>query len=291
MAGGNGSRAENPLSAALFLVATPIGNLEDMSPRGRRVLAEADVVAAEDTRHTQRLLSHFGIRASLVALHEHNEARAVPALLERLQTGQSVAVVSDAGTPLVSDPGFLLVRAAREAGVPVVAIPGPSAVLTALAISGLPTDRFTFEGFLPARGAQRRKRLQALAAEMRTMVFFEAPHRITDCLRDMIDAFGPGRASMVARELTKRHEESRTATLGELLAWLEASEERRRGEFVVAVGGAEAAPATADVDLDRLLRPLVRELGVKSAARLVAEATGGPRNRLYERALALAADG
>lgn len=275
------------MTGTLFVVATPIGNLEDLSPRARRVLDEVDVIAAEDTRHSGRLLQHFGIGTRLVALHEHNEARQVPQLLGRLREGDSVAVISDAGTPLVSDPGFALVRAARGAGIRVVAVPGPSAVLAALCVSGLPTDRFAFEGFLPARAAGRRARLEGLTGETRTMVFFEAPHRISACLKDMCQVLGAQRPAALARELTKLHEEVVGATLGELLTWLDEHDDHRRGEFAVVVGGAEASEPAQTLDMDRLLRPLVRELGVKRAVRVAAEATGLPRNRLYERALAL----
>lgn len=273
------------MTGTLFVVATPIGNLEDISPRALRVLAEVDVIAAEDTRHSSSLLRHFGVGTRAVALHEHNEARQVPQLLGRLQEGASVAVISDAGTPLVSDPGFALVRAAHAADIPVVAVPGPSAVLAALCVSGLPTDRFVFEGFLPARASARRSRLGNLADEQRTMVFFEAPHRISASLEDMCQVFGPQRPAALARELTKLHEEVISSSLGELLTWLTEHDDRRRGEFAVVVGGGEAA--APDRDVDRLLRPLVRELGVKRAARIAAEVTGAPRNRLYERALTL----
>lgn len=274
-------------AGALYVVATPIGNLEDLSPRARRILAEATMVAAEDTRHSGRLLRHFGIAARLVSLHEHNEAQAVPALVARLRQGQTVALVSDAGTPLVSDPGFELVRAVHRAGLPVLAVPGPSAALAALCVSGLPTDRFVFEGFLPARGGPRRARLQALAGETRTMVFFEAPHRVHACLRDLCQAFGQQRPAALAREITKLHEETVCASLGEILAWLDQRDGRQRGEFVLVVGGGAGAERGPSLDLDRLLRALVQELGVKGAARVAAQATGEPRNRLYERALRL----
>ncbi|MDH3848148.1 MAG: 16S rRNA (cytidine(1402)-2'-O)-methyltransferase, partial [Gammaproteobacteria bacterium] len=205
------------MSGTLFVVATPIGNLEDLSPRARQTLAEVDLVAAEDTRHTGRLLSHLGLKTRQFALHEHNEARAAQVLIEQLKDGKSVALVSDAGTPLVSDPGYRLVQAAHAHGIAVSPLPGPSAVTAALSVSGLPTDRFGFEGFPPAKQAARRKWLQARADDQRTLLFFEAVHRIAATLADMVDVFGAGRQAFLGRELTKLHEQSRRASLGELL--------------------------------------------------------------------------
>ena len=208
------------MSGTLFVVATPIGNLEDLSPRARQTLANVDLVAAEDTRHTGRLLSHLGLKKRQFALHEHNEARATRALLEQLGDGKSVALVSDAGTPLVSDPGYRLVQAAHAAGIPVSPVPGPSAVTAALSVSGLPTDRFGFEGFPPAKPAARRKWLQARAADDRTLLFFEGVHRIAATLADMVDVFGADRPAFLGRELTKLHEQCTHACLGELLEGL-----------------------------------------------------------------------
>lgn len=276
-------------AGTLFVVATPIGNLDDLSARARRVLAEVDLIAAEDTRHSARLLSHYGIATRCVPLHGHNETRVAPRLVARLLEGSAIALVSDAGTPLLSDPGFELVRAARAAGVAVVPVPGPSALLAALSVAGLPAERFVFEGFLPARSGARRHRLEALRDESRTLVLFEAPHRIEACLADLVDVFGPDRPAAAARELTKIHEEVISGTLAGLAAAFAGASDRRRGEFVLVIGGAtvpEDATAAA-VDSDRLLRLLVRELPLKKASAIVAEATGQKKNAVYARALAL----
>ncbi len=275
-------------ASTLWVVATPIGNLGDLSPRAAAVLRGVDLVAAEDTRHTGKLLAHLGVRKELLSLHTFNEASQVAPLLARVAAGARIALVSDAGTPLISDPGFPLIRAAQDAGIAVVPVPGPSAVVTALSVAGLPCDRFAFEGFLPARQAARRERLEALAAEPRTLVFYEAPHRIEDCLADLCAVMGPAREAALARELTKRFEQIRRAPLGELLEWLRADEHRRRGEFVVMLRGAEGgAPASGSLDPDRVLSALLDELPVKQAVRLAARLTGANRNDLYKRALEL----
>ncbi len=274
------------MSGTLFVVATPIGNLEDLSPRARQTLAEVGLVAAEDTRHTGRLLSHLGLKTPQFSLHEHNEARASTTLVEKLLAGMSVALVSDAGTPLVSDPGYRLVQAAHANAVRVVPVPGPSAVTAALSVSGLPTDRFAFEGFPPARPAARRKWLQARAAEPRTLLFFEAVHRIEATLRDMVEIFGADRGAFLGRELTKLHEECRRASLGELLAAVSDGTIPGKGEFVVAVHGADAV-AAASFDADRLLAELADVLPPKKAAAIAARITGEKRNALYQRLLAL----
>lgn len=267
----------------LYIVATPIGNLGDLGARAREVLATADVIAAEDTRHSGRLLNHLGIATPMLALHEHNEARMVPALLERLATGQRIALVSDAGTPLLSDPGYHLVRAAHQAGHRVSPIPGPSALLAALSAAGLPTDRFAFEGFLPARAAARRKRLEVLAAEPRTLVFFEAPHRLLDTVRDLAAAFGGGREAVLARELTKLYETVHGDRLDALVTWLEANPEQLRGEAVLVVHGAEP-PAEQGLDAEsaRTLAILAAALPPRQAAALAAEITGLKKNFLYQ---------
>lgn len=275
-------------ASTLWVVATPIGNLGDLSPRAAAVLRGVDLVAAEDTRHTGKLLAHLGVRKELLSLHTFNEASQVAPLLARVAAGARIALVSDAGTPLISDPGFPLVRAAQDVGIPVVPVPGPSAVVTALSVAGLPCDRFAFEGFLPARQTARRERLEALAAEPRTLVFYEAPHRIEDCLADLCEVMGPAREAALARELTKRFEQIHRAPLGELLEWLRADEHRRRGEFVVMLRGAEGgAPASGSLDPDRVLSALLDELPVKQAVRLAARLTGANRNDLYKRALEL----
>ncbi len=276
--------------ATLYVVATPIGNLQDLSPRAREVLAAVDRVAAEDTRHTARLFRHFGIDTPLVSLHEHNERDRAAALLVELAAGQSLALVSDAGTPLVSDPGFHLVRAARGAGIAVRAVPGPSSVLAALSVAGLPTDRFVFEGFLPARPAARRTRLEHLRDEPRTLVFLESSHRIVEALADCAAVFGAGREAVVARELTKLFEESPGGGLGALHACFAAESERCRGEFVLVVRGApEPAADALPAEAERVLALLLEELPVKQATALAARLTGAKKNLLYETALRLSA--
>ncbi len=271
----------------LYVVATPIGNLEDISVRARSVLGAVAVVAAEDTRHSGRLLQHFGITTPLVALHDFNERAASGGLITRLQRGEDVALVSDAGTPLISDPGHRLVDAAHGHGIPVVAVPGPSAVTAALSVCGLPVHRFAFEGYLPEKAAARRTLLQDMANEQRTLVFLEAPHRVEEALEDLVAAFGPGRRAAIARELTKRFETVRRATLAELREWLRADPDQRRGEFVIVVEGAAAPAAPDEADLQHLLGVLARHLSVKDAAAVAAELTGRHRNELYALALAL----
>lgn len=278
--------------ACLYIVATPIGNLLDLSPRAREVLAAVDVVAAEDTRHTGRLLKHFGINTALFALHEHNERDATTLLLGRLAGGASVALVSDAGTPLVSDPGFRIVQAAHREGIRVSPVPGPSAVVAALSVAGLPTDRYCFEGFLPAKKAARRERLAALRGERRSMVFFVAVHRIAAVLEDLAAAFGASREAFLGRELTKIHEQCVAATLGELQSKSGKGEIASKGEFVVIVAGnpdeerTDAAAATA-VAADRLLAALVEVLPGRQAATIVADVCGLARNDVYRRMLRL----
>lgn len=262
------------------LVATPIGNLADLSPRARDALVHADLVAAEDTRHTAGLLREIGVHKPMLPLHEHNEAQRLQEVLARAQAGACIAVVSDAGMPLVSDPGFLLVRAALDAGVPVGAVPGPSAVLLALALSGLPVDRFCFEGFLPARSGPRRERLRELAAESRTMVFFEAPHRIAETLADMGQCFGMERAAAVARELTKAHESVYRGPLAQLLQIAGDEPNFQRGEITLVVAGARDA-APDDAFVRRALDLLAAELPPARAAAVVAQLTGRHKSEVY----------
>lgn len=274
----------------LYVVATPIGNLGDFSDRARHTLHRVDWIAAEDTRHTRGLLAHFGIHTPLVSLHAHNEHRRVPELLRRLHEGQCGALVSDAGTPLVRDPGYLLVRAAAGAGVRVSPVPGPCAAIAALSVSGLPADRFVFEGFLPPRRAARRLRLRELAAVPVTLVFYEAAHRILESLEDLAEAFGRDRPVALARELTKRHETVIRGAAAAVLDRVRGDPEQRLGEFVLVVGAAPSpAPAQDQVpdEARRLLRLALAELPPRRAAALVAGFSGLPRNRLYELALRL----
>jgi 16S rRNA (cytidine1402-2'-O)-methyltransferase len=270
----------------LDVVATPIGNLADLGARARAALAAADLIAAEDTRHTLALLSSIGLAKPLLSLHAHNETRRVPEVLARLAQGAVVALVSDAGTPLVSDPGFELVHAAVAAGFEVRAIPGPSAITAALAVAGLPTQRFCFEGFLPARPRERRGALTALANETRTLVFFEAPHRIAAALADLAAAFGAQRRAVVARELTKVHETIYRGTLGELAARALCDENFQRGEITLVIDG--AAPASLSLDpqlLTRTVTTLLKELPPGKAAALAAQLTGAKRSEAYAIAL------
>jgi len=275
-------------SGALYVVATPIGNLEDISVRALRILREVNAIAAEDTRHTGQLLAHFEISTPLFSLHEHNEHARLAQVAARLREGQSLALVSDAGTPLISDPGFPLVRELRRQGLPVIPIPGPSSVLAALSVAGLPTDRFIFEGFLPAKSAARRERLHVLFQEERTLVFLEASHRIAETLSDLAEVFGAERPAVIARELTKRFEEIHGAPLGELIAWLDADPHRSRGEFVVLVQGAPVVTNEVDTpETRRLLTALLEELPMGRAVAVAVNATGVKRTTLYELALML----
>lgn len=274
---------------ALYIVATPIGNMDDLSDRARAVLAGVDVIAAEDTRHTGRLLQRLGIERTLLSLHEHNERERVPQLIERLRRDESVALVSDAGTPTVSDPGFPLVCAAHDEGLRVVPIPGASAILAALAASGQATDRFVFEGFLPSKPQARRNALKALTGEPRTLVFYESSHRIDGTLADLEQAFGGQRSATLCRELTKSFETVRRASLTELVAWVRDDANQRRGEIVLVVAGAPETEA-GNADLDRVLDSLLAELPPTRAAAIAARLTGVPRRDAYNRALQLAGD-
>lgn len=274
----------------LYVVATPIGHLGDLSPRAQAVLAAVDRICAEDTRTSGHLLAHYGIRRPMTALHEHNEATLVDGLVAALRDGAALALISDAGTPLISDPGFALVRAARTAGVPVIAVPGPCAAIAALSISGLPTDRFVFEGFLPAKPAARRRRLQTLATEPRTLILYESSHRILDTAEDLAAILG-SRSVCLARELTKLHEQSVVLPATALPAWLREDTHRCRGEFVLLIAGAPASEADHGAEAERVLRILLRELPVSSAVRIAADITGARKKELYERALQLAPPG
>jgi 16S rRNA (cytidine1402-2'-O)-methyltransferase len=274
------------------VVATPIGNRGDMSPRACEVLRNAALIAAEDTRHSGALLRHFGIGTPLVSFHDHNDRRRAPEIVARLLAGDDVALISDAGTPAISDPGFELVAAAVAAGVEILAIPGPCALVAALTVAALPTDRFCFEGFLPARGAARRARLAELAQETRSLVLYESPHRIGETLADCRDSFGPERRASVARELTKLHETVYRGSLGELAAQALQDADFVRGEIVIVLAGAPArAAAEHGAELDRVLKCLLGELPLKQAARLAAQWLNVRDNEAYKRALQLKQDG
>ncbi len=281
-----------PSRGGLTLVATPIGNLDDLSPRARAALAGADTILCEDTRVTAKLLARHGISAATLALHDHNEAALAPRLVARLQAGEALALVSDAGTPLLADPGYRLVRAAIAAGVPVTATPGPSAALMALTLSGLPPHPFLFHGFLPPRAAARAAEVARIAALeaaglSATLLFYEAPQRAAESLAALAEGLGAARPAALARELTKRFEEVRRGTLAELAAGAE--RDPPRGELVLVVGPAPPPPETAEGDLDVLLRAAMARMSVRDAAAAVAAATGLPRKRVYARALELGA--
>lgn len=265
----------------LYVVATPIGNLGDLSPRARETLAAVDAVCAEDTRHTRQLLAAFGLERPLVALHEHNEAEFAARLVERLRAGETLALVSDAGTPLVSDPGYRLVREARAAGLRVSPLPGACAAIAALSVAGIPSDRFCFEGFLPAKASARRERLQQLARETRTLVFYESAHRIEESLTDMAAIFGPGREAVLARELSKLFETVLGDTLAELLRKVGSDENQRKGEFVLIVRGCEDDAVARLAEGQRLYAKLGEYLKPSQAAKLAAELSGAPRKALY----------
>lgn len=270
-------------SGCLFVVATPIGNLGDLSPRALETLKSVAAICAEDTRHTRQLLAHFGVERPLLALHEHNEDEIAGRLVLRLRAGESLALVSDAGTPLVSDPGFRLVRAARAAGIKVSPLPGPSALIAALSVAGLPSDRFVFEGFLPAKAVARRERLSALAAETRTLVFYESAHRIEETLADAAAAFGAQRLATIARELTKLFETVLDGTLEDLGARVAADANQRKGEFVLLVQGAGEDADAKIAEGRRLYAKLSEHLPPSTAAKLAAELSGAPRKALYGR--------
>jgi 16S rRNA (cytidine1402-2'-O)-methyltransferase len=268
-------------------VATPIGNLEDMTARAVRVLKKVDLIAAEDTRHSATLLRHFGIHTETISLHEHNERDRVPSCVELLRSGKSIALISDAGTPLISDPGYRLVGAAVAAGASVVPVPGVCAAIAALSVAGLPTDRFGFEGFPPTRTAGRRASFEGLASEVRTLIFYESAHRIAETIDDMIAVFGADRPAVIARELTKTFETIYRGTLAELGSALARSAEDRLGEFVVVVRGASIDTDAIPPQTERVLRLLLAQLPLKQAVSLAAEIAGASKNLLYRRALDL----
>ncbi len=279
--------ALNSAAGSLFVVATPIGNLDDISARALKILREVALIAAEDTRHSLRLLQHFGIATPLAACHEHNERDEGSRFITRLLAGDNVALISDAGTPLISDPGYHLVRQARAAGIKVVPVPGACALIAALSAAGLPSDRFIFEGFLPAKAVGRRARLESIKEEPRTLIFYEAPHRILECLQDMELVFGPERPALLARELTKAFETLKGLPLAELRQFVESDSNQQRGECVVLVAG-WTAPESEDAvssEAMRVLNLLLEEMPLKRAAALAAQITGERKNVLYQIAL------
>ena len=273
-------------SGILYLISTPIGNLGDISQRAISVLKEVNVIAAEDTRHSQRLLNHLGIRGHMRAYHEHNESRQAQLLVELLEQGDSVALISDAGTPLVSDPGYRLVELAHRHNIKVVPVPGACAAIAALSVAGLATDRFVFEGFPPAKQGVRLKYLAGLENEQRTMVFYISCHRIVETLSDMRQVFGENRQATFAREITKAYETVRKATLGEIHAWVRDDEQQRKGEIVLVIAGAEQKER-GEMDLDNMLSVLIEELPVKQAAKIASRLSGVNKNDLYKAALKL----
>jgi len=281
------SAAANSPLGSLYVVATPIGNLDDISARALNILRSVALIAAEDTRHSARLMQHFGISTPLAACHEHNERDQGGRFLARLQAGDDVALISDAGTPLISDPGYHLVRQARAASIAVVPVPGACALIAALSAAGLPSDRFIFEGFLPAKAAGRRARLEQVKEEPRTLIFYEAPHRILECLQDMRAVFGDERPALLARELTKTFETLKGMPLAELAAWVAADSNQQRGECVVLVAGWQAPEGEEAVSAEsmRVLNLLLAEMPLKRAAALAAEITGVRKNLLYQVAL------
>jgi len=267
--------------ATLYVVATPIGHRGDLSPRAQAVLAGVDAICAEDTRSTGLLLAQFGLARPLIAVHEHNESEVTAALVARLQAGAALALVSDAGTPLVSDPGYRLVRAVRSAGLPVLPVPGPCAAIAALSVAGLPSDRFCFEGFLPAKASARRERLAGLQAEPRTLVFYESAHRIEAALADLVAVFGGNREAVLGRELTKRFQTLLGPSLAAIAAAVAADPNQRRGEFVLVVRGNEDHEAARLAEGRRLYARLAEHLKPSQAAQLAAELSGAPRKALY----------
>jgi len=270
----------------LYVVATPIGNLSDISARAIEVLKQVDLIACEDTRHSSRLLNHLNIQKPLLSYHDHNESQQTQNLIGKLQAGQSIALISDAGTPLISDPGYQLVKQAHQNNITVVPLPGPCALITALSASGLPSDRFTFEGFLPAKQQARQETLQKLKAETRTLIFYESTHRISASLEDMVKVFGADRHAVVARELTKAFETLRGDELANLSEWVKEDANQRKGEVVLLVRGAEAVEQDeVRVEAEKVLAVLLEELPVNQAAQLAAKITGGKKNALYQMAL------
>ena len=283
------NQADSNLFGTLYIVATPIGNLGDMSQRAIDTLKNVDLIAAEDTRHSRTLLQQFAITTSLTALHEHNERNACEDLLLKIQSGQSIAVISDAGTPLISDPGYFIVKRAHQLNITVVPIPGASTLTSALSVAGLPTTNIHFEGFLPSKSNQRVARLKELVGSTDTLVFFEAPHRIIDSLANMSEYFGGDREAVFMRELTKMFETIKAGKLEYLHEWVSADTNQRKGEIAIVIEGAKAKPKEDEIDneSERILKLLLNELSTKKAAAIAAEITGLRKNQLYQHALLL----
>jgi 16S rRNA (cytidine1402-2'-O)-methyltransferase len=275
------------MSAQLFVVATPIGHLDDMTFRAIDILKSVSIVAAEDTRQSAQLFKHYNISTQLTACHDHNESNKIEQLVQKLLAGDSVALISDAGTPLISDPGFKLVRAAQENGIKVVPVPGACAAIAALSAVGLPSDRFSFEGFLPSRSSQRISQLEKLKNETQTLIFYEAPHRILESIKDMAHVFGEDRPVGFAREITKTFETIKKMTLKDLVSFIENDHNQEKGEIVVVVGGAAAKTDLEQEKLDELLKRLLQDLSVKAASQLAADLTGIKKKIAYQRALEL----
>jgi len=274
-------------SGTLYIVATPIGNLGDMVPRAIETLQSVAAIACEDTRHSKKLLDHFRIDKPLVAYHDHSDKKSSYKILKRLASGDDIALISDAGTPLISDPGYRLVLAAREEGYTVVPIPGASAVISALSVAGLPTDKFRFIGFLPAKSSQRKKAFAELKTVSETMVFYEAPHRILECLKDAREIFGAEHIGFIAREISKTFETYLHGSLDELIALVEADSNQQRGEIVLVLAGSSKASTSSSVDGEKVLRLLLAELPTAKAAALTAKITGGDKKQFYQMAMEL----
>ncbi|WP_293746443.1 16S rRNA (cytidine(1402)-2'-O)-methyltransferase [uncultured Paraglaciecola sp.] len=274
-------------SGTLYVVATPIGNLEDITHRALRILAEVDLIAAEDTRHSQRLLQHYDISTRLTSLHDHNESQRAIQLIEKLRLGQNIALISDAGTPLISDPGYGLVNQCRDAGLTVVPLPGPCAAITALCAAGLATDRFKFEGFLPVKAMAKQQALQRLLTETSTSVFYESPRRVADTVKLIVAELGENRQMVVAKELTKAFETFYSGSAIACLTWLEADANHQRGEFVLMIAGEKQVQTEVSADALNLLKLLVKELPLKKAAAVTAEQYGLKKNHLYQLGLEL----
>ncbi|WP_211227282.1 16S rRNA (cytidine(1402)-2'-O)-methyltransferase [Ferrimonas kyonanensis] len=266
----------------LYIVPTPIGNLDDITQRALTVLAQVDLIACEDTRHSGKLLSHFGIKTKTLSVHDHNERQRAQWLISKLDSGESIALVSDAGTPLISDPGYHLVSQVRAAGHPVVPLPGPCAATTALCAAGLPSDRFSFEGFLPAKSKGRQDKLQALLQEPRTMIFYESPRRVLDTLADVVAVLGPDRDVVLAREITKTFETIEGRPAAQLLEWLQEDDNRTRGEMVLMIAGFRMQDDTLPAETVKALKLLAQELPLKKAAAITAELFGQKKNALYK---------